>query len=85
MDHDTLEAGFFIDKGDALSGLSPSKFSSLGQLASYKTPTGHYHLKLKYPEQGGYNEWLQTSNPAQNQEVEGYVPIHTDFEESGRQ
>ena len=80
LDQDTENGGFFIDKNEALYSNAQSKFSRLGEMGSLQTPMEHLHFKLVYPESGQYNEWLQTSNPLQDESVEGYLPIHTDYE-----
>jgi len=57
-------------------------FSRLDQLENFKTEDG-FHLKIVYPELDGSNEWIQTSNPATDSEIEGFQPIKLDFQNDG--
>ena len=44
---------------------------------------GKFHLKIVYPELGGSNEWIQTSNPVTDSIIEGYQPISLDYKTDG--
>ena len=58
-------------------------FSRLDQLEDFRTEDGNFHLKIVYPELGGSNEWIQTSNPATDSEIEGFQPVKLDFQNDG--
>ena len=57
-------------------------FSILRVLDEYKID-GKFHLKIVYPELGGSNEWIQTSNPVRDSIIEGYQPISLDYKTDG--
>ena len=40
-------------------------------------------MKIVYPELGGSNEWIQTSNPATDSKIEGFQPIKLDYKKDG--
>ena len=42
-------------------------------------------MKIVYPELGGSNEWIQSSNPARDSKIEGYQPIKLDFVVNGNE
>ena len=60
-----------------------SLFSRLDQLEQFRGEGGKFHFKLSYPELGGSNEWLQTSNPAEAETIEGFEPISLDYKLDG--
>ena len=58
-------------------------FSRLDELEEFKTEDGKFHLKIVYPELGGSNEWIQTSNPVTESTIEGYQSVTLDYELNG--
>jgi len=58
-------------------------FSRLDQLENFRTEDGKFHLKIVYPELGGSNEWIQTSNPVLNSTIEGFQPLKLDYHIDG--
>ena len=61
-----------------------SLFSRLDQLEQFRGEGGKFHFKIVYPELGGSNEWLQTSNPTKATTIEGFEPIRLDNKVDGQ-
>ena len=61
-----------------------SLFSRLDQLEQFRGEGGKFHFKIVYPELGGSNEWLQTSNPTKANTIEGFEPISLDYKVNGQ-
>ena len=61
---------------------SADLYSILYQLESFRTPEG-FHFKICYPELNGCNLWIQTSNPAQEWNIEGFQKVHLSFQDNG--
>ena len=40
-------------------------------------------MKIVYPELGGSNEWIQTSNPVTESTIEGFQPVKLDYQLDG--
>ena len=40
-------------------------------------------MKIVYPELGGSNEWIQTSNPVTESMIEGFQPVKLDYQRDG--
>ena len=40
-------------------------------------------MKIVYPELGGSNEWIQTSNPVTESTIEGFQPVKLDYQVDG--
>ena len=40
-------------------------------------------MKIVFPELGGSNEWIQTSNPVTDSTIEGYQTVNLDFTVDG--
>ena len=40
-------------------------------------------MKIVYPELGGSNEWIQTSNPVTDSTIEGFQPVKLDYQLDG--
>jgi len=59
-------------------------YSILDQLESFRTPDG-FHFKLCYPELNGCNLWIQTSNPVEEWNIQGFKPVHLSFQQNGHQ
>ena len=58
-------------------------FSRLDQLENFRAEDGKFHLKIVYPELGGSNEWIQTSNPATESTIEGLEAVKLDYTVDG--
>ena len=41
-------------------------------------------MKIVYPELGGSNEWVQTSNPVRDSTIKGYQPLSVDYKVNGQ-
>merc|ERR1712038_634139 len=71
--HD-ITGGLFTSDAEALSKNPDDPaallFSRLDQLENFRTEDGKFHLKIVYPELGGSNEWMQTSNPVLDNTIE---------------
>ena len=57
-------------------------FSILFVLDDFKID-GMFHMRIVYPELGGSNEWIQTSNPVRDSIIEGYQPLSLDYRTDG--
>ena len=72
---------------DALSknGDDPSAllFSRLDQLEILRREDGKFRFKIVYPGLGGSNEWMQTSNLATSNTIEGYEPVNIEYKVQG--
>jgi len=83
--HNT-RGGLFASDVDALKknpeNPSADLYSILYQLESFRTPEG-FHFKICYPELNGCNLWIQTSNPAQEWNIEGFQAVHLSFQDNG--
>ena len=51
-------------------------FSILGNLESFRREDGTFLLKIVYPELRGNNKWEQKSNPATEENIDGFREIH---------
>jgi len=84
--HD-VAGGLFQSDDEALSKNpgDPASllFSRLDQLENFRTGDGKFHLKIVYPELGGSNEWIQTSNPGTDRTIEGFQPVKLDYQQNG--
>ena len=58
-------------------------FSILGELEVFRNEDGKFVLRVEYPELKGKNEWEQSTNPATEENVEGYVGRRVDFTTNG--
>ena len=58
-------------------------FSRLDQLERFRTEDGDFHFKIVFPGLGGRNEWIQTSNPATSNTIEGYQAVNLDYDVQG--
>ena len=85
--HDT-SGGLFKDRNQVLK-FNPTNpnadlFSILYQLENYRDSKGNFQFKLCYPEIKGIggktcNEWIQSSNPATDSVITGFLPISLAF------
>jgi|ERR1711953_151553 len=84
--HD-VAGGVFQSDDDALSKNPDDPtallFSRLDQLEKFRTGDGKFHFKIVFPELGGSNEWIQTSNPATESRIEGFQPVQLDYDIDG--
>lgn len=71
-------SGFFANAADALSKNTATPtanhYSILSQLDDFKS-NGRYIFKINWPGYNPRNIWAQTTNPAVDQAVAGYVPL----------
>ena len=63
---------------------SAQLFSRLDQLETFRREDGKFHFKIVYPLLGGSNEWIQTSNPATSDAIEGYEAVNLDYKVQGQ-
>ena len=84
--HHNNIGGYFSSPQDALrknvDNPSANLYSILYKLNDFRSSIG-FHFKLCYPELGNYgngcNEWVQTSNPATDSTITGFIPINLSF------
>ena len=84
--HHNNIGGYFSSPQDALrknvENPSANLYSILYKLNDFRSSIG-FHFKLCYPELGnhgnGCNEWVQTSNPATDSTITGFIPINLSF------
>jgi len=85
--HD-VTGGLFKSDAEALSknGGDPSAklFSRLDLLEIFRREDGKFRFKIVFPDLGGSNEWIQTSNPATSVTIKGYEPVNIDYKVQGR-
>ena len=60
-----------------------SLFSILGSVGKFQTEEGKFIFKIVYPELKGLNVWEQTSNPATEENIEGFQGLRLDFSLAG--
>ena len=58
-------------------------YSRLDQLEDFRTEDGKFHLKIVFPDLGGSNEWMQTSNPVTDSTIKGFQPVKLDYQIDG--
>ena len=82
--HNIPTAPYFANKEDALTiSYDEDRYSILSKMKSLKRVGFNYEFLLYYPGTEGYNYWMQTNSPIDEQEenlpsgksVDGYVPI----------
>ena len=52
-------------------------------MEKFRTGDGKFHFKIVFPELGGSNEWIQTSNPVTESTIEGFQPVKLDYQLDG--
>ena len=60
-----------------------SLFSILSDVEKFRNQEGKFIFKIVYPELKGLNVWEQTSNPATEENIQGFKGFWLDFSLAG--